>query len=117
LTEIPFDLENGKSKQFQSKYPKMRVFTRIWGFLGFFGQKQGFGPIRSPAPRGFYINPSRRGPVPGGEGSSGNPGSREVQRSPSGEWSSAHRAYKDTVDARLLTDVAQFLFSFTLDLH
>jgi len=48
-----------------------------------------------PPPRGwFYINPSRRGPVPGRGAPPGNPGSREVQSSPAGEWSSAHRAVK-----------------------
>jgi len=43
-----------KNGHFGGYYPKNGVFGR-------------FGPFSGPPERGFYINPSRRGPVPAGE--------------------------------------------------
>jgi len=71
LTEIPFDLENPKSKQFQSKLPKMRVNTHISAFWGFFRQNRGFWGFPDPAGVSFTSTPRGGAPrFPAGAGGS-----------------------------------------------
>jgi len=65
-----------KKGYFSEKCPKSGILAKIGYFSRFGGL---LGPLGPPGPlrRGwFYINPSRRGPVPGGKRS---PGPRAAQ--------------------------------------